>query len=158
MSKFIPEALRICTGPIIFPSGCHKNSLFLYREFPPRWVICWFKGSPGHAAAIGFNDWEQLFVYGDDIHRKAHDHFYAKPLDNEQNGHPCSKSLDFYMWQIASMTKPDDIILEPFVGSGSGVLAMEKAGRKWIGIEIEPKYVAIAQSRIDAEKAQGKLF
>ena len=51
-----------------------------------------------------------------------------------------------------------DRILDPFFGSGTTAIACEELKREWIGIELEPKYVAIAQSRIDAERAQGKLF
>ena len=50
------------------------------------------------------------------------------------------------------------MICDPFLGSGTTALVCEKMGFKWIGIEIEPKYVAIAQARIDAERAQIKLF
>ena len=142
----------------MFPSGGHKNSAFLWQNFEPRWIICWFKGSPGHAAAIGFNDWEQLFVYGDDVHRNAHDYFYAKPSDGDVPEHPCAKSLDYYRWQIAKLTRPDDIILEPFAGSGGGLIVAEQACRKWIGIELDPVYCDLARCRIDVERAQGKLL
>lgn len=158
MTYLVPELKRICKGIIVFPSGGHKNTEWLWKHYPPRWTICWYKGSPGCAAAIGFNDWEVLFVYGDDVHRNAHDHFYAKPSDGDVPEHPCAKSLDYYRWQIAKLTREDDVILEPFAGSGGGLVVAEQAGRKWVGIEMDHKYVKLCRDRVAAETAQGKLF
>jgi len=42
----------------------------------------------------------------------------------------------------------DDIILDPFVGSGTTCMAAEKLGRKWVGIDINPEYVEMAKKRI----------
>jgi DNA modification methylase len=50
-----------------------------------------------------------------------------------------------------------DIILDPFCGSGTTLVAAERLGRNWIGIEINPAYAAIAEKRVAAEKAQLKL-
>ena len=49
------------------------------------------------------------------------------------------------------------MILDCFLGSGTTAVAAERLGRRWIGIEIEPKYCAIAQARVDAERNQLKL-
>ena len=49
-------------------------------------------------------------------------------------------------------------ILDPFMGSGTTGVAAIQLGRKFIGIEREPKYFDIACERIAAAAAQGKLF
>ena len=59
---------------------------------------------------------------------------------------------------IISWSNVSDVVLDPFSGSGTTCLMAERLKRSWLGIEISPKYCAIAQSRIDAEMAQGKLF
>ncbi len=51
-----------------------------------------------------------------------------------------------------------DLILDPFIGSGTTAVACEKLNRQWIGIEISEKYCEIAAKRINAEASQGKLF
>lgn len=158
MEMFVPEAKRICRGIIIFPTGGHKNTGWLWSRHEPRWTVCWYKGSPGTAAAIGFNDWELLLVYGDNVHRNAHDFFYAKPSDNDTPEHPCPKSIDYYRWQVKNLTKPSDLILEPFAGSGGGLVVAEQAGRRWVGVEKDPEYAALCRRRVDAEMAQGKLL
>ena len=50
------------------------------------------------------------------------------------------------------------LILDPFMGSGTTGVACANLGRKFIGIEIEPKYFDIACERITAAYAQGRLF
>jgi len=158
MSQAIPEWLRLSRGPIIFPSANRNGREWLWKNFHPKWTICWHKGSPGHAAAIGFNDWEDLHVMGDNIHRHVHDHFYAKPSDNIDVGHPCPKSMGYYQWLISKFTSEGDAILEPFAGSGNGIIAADNGGRKWTAIEMDSKYVANIKRRLDAEHAQGTLF
>jgi DNA modification methylase len=49
-------------------------------------------------------------------------------------------------------------VLDPFMGSGTTGVACAQLGRKFIGIEIEPKYFDIACRRIEQAYAQGKLF
>jgi len=53
---------------------------------------------------------------------------------------------------------PSDCVLDPFMGSGTTGVACAKLGRKFIGIEIEPKYFAIACRRIEAAYKQPDLF
>lgn len=72
--------------------------------------------------------------------------------------HPCQKPLKIIGQQIAASTNEGDIVLDPFFGSGTALLAAERLGRKWIGIEREPRWVALAQSRIAAESSQGKFL
>ena len=50
------------------------------------------------------------------------------------------------------------IILDPFMGSGTTGVAAIQLGRKFIGIEREPKYFDIACQRIEQAAAQGQLF
>ncbi len=51
-----------------------------------------------------------------------------------------------------------DTILDPFMGSGTTGVACARLGRKFIGIEIEPKYFEIACERIKREYDQLKMF
>jgi DNA modification methylase len=51
-----------------------------------------------------------------------------------------------------------ETILDPFMGSGTTGVACANLGRKFIGIEIEPKYFDIACKRIERAYAQPRLF
>ena len=46
------------------------------------------------------------------------------------------------------MTKEGDIVLDPFIGSGTTAVVCERLNRRWIGIEINPEYCEIAKQRI----------
>ena len=55
-------------------------------------------------------------------------------------------------------SKEFELVLDPFLGSGTTAVACERLKRRWIGIEIEEKYCEIAKKRIEAERRQLKLF
>jgi len=59
---------------------------------------------------------------------------------------------------IKKLSNESETIFDPFMGSGTTGVACARLGRKFIGIEIEPRYFDIACERIDREYAQGKLF
>ena len=155
---FVPEARRVAKM-VIMPS-CQINELeFIYRTYPPDWLICWHKGSPGTSAYIGFNDWEPLLVYGKTKKLCMHDHFTVTNKEKMGNyGHPCPKPVRWATWLIQRSTKPGDIILDPFLGTGTTLVAAVQAGRRGIGIEKSSKYFAIAQARIEKAQMQPPLF
>ena len=76
--------------------------------------------------------------------------------------HPTQKSQTVMCWCIQyadrGEKKENELILDPFLGSGTTAVAAEKLGRRWIGIEISEKYCEIAAKRIKVEADQGKLF
>ena len=72
--------------------------------------------------------------------------------------HPALFSVEFPTHLAASYSSPDQTILDPFMGSGTTGVACMNLGRKFIGIEIEPKYFAIACERIENAQRQGRMF
>lgn len=74
------------------------------------------------------------------------------------DGHVCAFPVELPRRCIEATTEPGHTALDPFMGSGTtGVAAME-LGRKFIGIEREPKYFDIACRRIDDAQRQERLF
>ena len=73
-------------------------------------------------------------------------------------GHPSPKSIKLMAECVELFSGIDNIILEPYLGSGTTAIACERLKRKWIGIEIEEKYCEIAAKRIELERKQLKLF
>jgi len=71
--------------------------------------------------------------------------------------HPTQKPLEVIKWCLGFVPKAQSI-LDPFMGSGTTGVACAKLGRKFIGIEIEPKYFDIACRRIEAAYKQPDLF
>lgn len=71
--------------------------------------------------------------------------------------HPCEKPVGLLADLIECTTEESQTVLDSFVGVGTTAVACIRTGRRFIGIELEPKYCAIAKSRIDRELAQPKL-
>lgn len=69
-----------------------------------------------------------------------------------KNNHPTVKPLALmeYLVELTKMPNKDQIYLDPFVGSGTTLMAVKKKNRNYIGIEKEPEYVKIAEARIKA--------
>ena len=75
--------------------------------------------------------------------------FSAVKVDNRI--HPAEKPVELLEAFINKSTKENDFILDPFLGSGTTLVACKQLGRKGIGIEIEEKYCAIAKERLKQE-------
>jgi DNA modification methylase len=76
----------------------------------------------------------------------------------EINGHPVPKPISWMRWLVSLASEENETILDPFMGSGTTGVACAQLGRKFIGIEIEPKYFDIACRRIDDAYKQPRLF
>jgi site-specific DNA-methyltransferase (adenine-specific) len=68
---------------------------------------------------------------------------------DEGNHHPTVKPTDLMRYLCRLVTPPDGLVLDPFMGSGSTGKAAVLEGFRFIGIEREAEYVAIAQARIN---------
>lgn len=71
--------------------------------------------------------------------------------------HPHQKPVPL-MEHLVSKTPPDAVIFDPFMGSGTTGVACANLGRRFIGIEIDPKFFDVACERIAAAQSQGRLF
>ena len=69
---------------------------------------------------------------------------------NGKKAHATQKPEALLYRVIASSSKPGDVVLDPFFGSGTTGAVAKKLHRHWIGIERDEKYIAVAQARIDA--------
>jgi DNA modification methylase len=81
--------------------------------------------------------------------------FVAK---EKERFHPTQKPVELFIKILNDNTEENNLILDPFLGSGTTALACEKLNRKWIGIEISEKYCEIAKKRIEQYTNQLKLF
>ena len=79
-------------------------------------------------------------------------------LPEGQVDHPTQKPVALLSEFIRDCTQPGDLVLDPFMGSGTTGVACVRTGRRFIGIEIDPGYFAIAQKRIADAQAQPPLF
>jgi DNA modification methylase len=75
-----------------------------------------------------------------------------------ERAHPCPRPLDQVAEIVANFVAEGGTVLDPFMGSGTTGVACLRAGRNFIGIEIEPDYFAIAERRLAAERARMPLL
>lgn len=74
------------------------------------------------------------------------------------NPHPTTKPIRLMSELVTLFSNAGDLVLDPFMGSGTTGVACMKLGRRFIGIEIEPKYFDIACKRIEEAWKQPRLF
>lgn len=82
---------------------------------------------------------------------------YIGPVITD-GAHPTGKPVPLFSGFVEKFTDRMETVLDPFMGSGTTGVAAIQLGRKFIGIEREPKYFDIACKRIEQAVAQGQLF
>jgi site-specific DNA-methyltransferase (adenine-specific) len=65
--------------------------------------------------------------------------------------HPTQKPVDLMMWLVRTYSKRGQMVLDPFIGSGTTLVAARKTGRRAIGVEREEKFCEIAANRLRLE-------
>ncbi len=123
-------------------------------DYPrPQWILNWYRPAlSSRSVTGGFNHWSPILVYKDCkfpvdcINLHAIEHSYPTGF-----GHPSPKPETLMRWLVEYGSDRGDIILDPFMGSGTTLRAAKDLGRKAIGIEIEEKYCEIAARRMAQE-------
>lgn len=69
-----------------------------------------------------------------------------------QNTHPTVKPISLFKYLITMGSRPNDFVLDPFMGSGTTAIASELTSRNWIGIEMNDGYIEIIKRRVNHYK------
>ena len=124
----------------------------LFRYPSPDWIIAWARPASTQANGLGgINNWEPVLVYGRRPLRTDLVTLSHPGRTNETGDHPTPKPLDLYRRLAELLSRPGETILDPFMGSGTTLVAAKSLGRKAIGIEIEERYCEIAATRCSQE-------
>jgi len=128
---------------------CFWGGNYFSDQLPPTndWLI-WHKMNDGRS----FSECEMAWTnFGKQVRHLSH-HW-----SGEEKLHPTMKPLPVMLW---TLEKAGNVlaILDPFMGSGTTGVAAIQMGRKFIGIEREPKYFEIACERIENAQRQESLF
>ena len=83
---------------------------------------------------------------------------FPKKKEKSFGKHPTQKPLDLLSRILLSTTNEDDLVLDPFNGSGTTGVACILNNRRYIGIELEETYVELAKKRINDIEMQIDLF
>jgi DNA modification methylase len=86
--------------------------------------------------------------------------WYLSPINQKDKNiflHPTIKPLELVKRHIKHTTQPNDIVLDPFAGSGTTAVACKEINRQFIGIEINEKWHKIAVDRLNNTDAHGQI-
>jgi len=144
MNTVVPM-LRSMARFVVMPSCGIDRIGWWYANHAPDWMMCWYKGSPGHLSKVGFNDWEAHLVWGKPP-KQMHDYWQTK-CGFDVDGHPCPKPVEYSAWLVERAAESGGYIYEPFCGSGTTLIASEQLGRKCYGIELSPAYCDVIVKR-----------
>jgi DNA modification methylase len=75
-------------------------------------------------------------------------------LDDATTGHSTQKPVALYERALICNSAPSDVLFDPFIGSGTAIIAAQKTGRRCLGLELEPRYVQMAIARWEAYTGQ----
>ncbi len=104
----------------------------LKSTFAPRYDTCIFAVKGSYAFPNG----------------RPADVIQCQRINGADLRHPNEKPLDLMRRLIEATTKPNDLILDPFAGSGTTLVAALQSGRRYIGVELSPQHHETAQRRL----------
>jgi DNA modification methylase len=120
-----------------------------YMPFPPS--RCWLIWNKVNAVPT-MADFEQAWTNLDRPSKRM-----DLPVGRVEYGHPTQKPLALMEWCLGFL--PDaKTILDPFMGSGTTLVACQRMGRHGVGIELDPDYFDIACRRVDEAARQPDLL
>ena len=138
------ELFRISKNQIIFGANHFSNLL----PMSSGWMV-WDKRKMG--TPCDYADCELIYTSFDVVSRIFYHRWRGFIRDSEKNTqrvHPTQKPIALMKWLLKKFSNEGDVICDPFLGSGTTMLACRDLGRNCIGIEISPEYCEIARKRV----------
>ena len=175
LQKYLLSEFRKCGKPVSF----YKELCGFTGNQPYNWFTPNNKGKAQWAfpkkehyqklSVTGFflKEYEELKAEYEELRRPFINHFKLQEIlrfsnEAQKTGakydHDTCKPEALTRALILTCSRPDDLVLVPFAGSGTEVAMAIKEGRKAIGYDIEKKYVDMANRRVDIINAQPSLF
>ena len=111
------------------------------------------------AIGVPFQDKSNIARRGHKADLRCRGNTWFIPYDTVQSKaqkfhHPGTFPIDLPRWCIRLHGRPNAIVLDPFMGTGTTLVAAQREGARGIGIDLDPAYVAIAEARLAAEANQ----
>jgi len=143
------DALSIPLGKTLLPA--HYGILFYSKQTTNKFYEIQAPHKKCHVCSAYLKDYggkkNQRHPFGflvsdvwTDVHRIRH--------VSQRDKHPYQLPVHMLERLILMSTDIDDVVLDPFIGTGTTAIAAKKLQRHFIGIELDPKYAAIAASKV----------
>jgi site-specific DNA-methyltransferase (adenine-specific) len=167
MRQIARESLRACSvgsQAFVFTDWRQYTNLVTAWEsvgWSLRSCVVWDKNRAGAMGSFWRNNHEWVAVFTKGQPRKLPGgSFFNTWTGNKPRGgkHPTEKPVELMRYLLRSVTPRAGLVVDPFCGSGTTGQAAVMEGFDFVGIEREPEYAAISESRIAAAASGGSLF
>lgn len=163
-AAILDELMRVMRKPNIY-IWCSAKQIPLYLDYFVKErdckfdILLWWKTNPPpllNNKLLGDKEYCLYFRRGGYLKIANYEdggtvYRSAMPVsDKERWGHPTIKPLPFIERMVRNSSKDDDIVLDPFMGSGTTAVAAVQQGRRYIGFEINAEYYKSAERRVGA--------
>lgn len=156
--KFIAEAYRVLKDDSHIYIFCNDYAISDFRRlmgvagFTPKRTLVWVKNNHTSGDLEGdYGNKTEFILYAQKGRRELIGKRDTNVLGFDRVAdlkHPTEKPVDLCRYFIAKSSNKDDIVLDPFIGSGTTARAAADLQRNYIGIEIDPNYCKIAEQRL----------
>ena len=156
--EFLPELMaelnRVLKPDTHIYMFCAFKTIDVFKQefekyFELKNIIIWNKGNFGTGNYYRFK--YEMVLFGQKGNKPMKNHSFDDVLDCNGTGnefHPTQKPIDLMIELVTVHTRVNDVVLDPFAGSGSTGVACKLLNRDFIGMEIDEKYFNIAKQRI----------
>jgi len=147
INGFLPLARNIASVILLTPGNWN-----LWRYPRPEWTLCWFSAAGKGSGPWGFSCWQPVIAYGKDPYlaqgKGRRPDAMSQIETSPSVAHPAAKPVGVWEWFLerGSIAR-GDVVIDPFLGSGTTLIACEKLGRRCRAVEISPGYVAVTLQR-----------
>lgn len=157
-ARFALQAARL-TERLIVVLGCDTDPRFL-APVPaklPFFRVCWLRRVPCSYRGSLMYGADVAYVFG---HRKTNainrviggeSTAVLQRDNNPENPHPTRRHIEHMSWLVRHLSRPGQLILDPFCGSGSTLVAAKRANRRYCGIDTDKEYVEYSRLRLSRE-------
>lgn len=164
--KLLKDSLALINATrVAVHLGCDSDPRILCAV-PERWPffrVCWLKIARPHYKGRLLYGSDILYLFGEPTPARPNQHLISGETCSvssagKEADHPCPRKEEHVRRAVGWWSAPGETVLDPFMGSGTAGVSCAQMGRKFIGIEIEPKYFDIACERIENAQRQARMF
>jgi len=167
LDDFVNECFRVAKNNTAHYIFCSQHNIDKFKaafekKFIFKNLLVWVKNNTSMGDLKGSfacrTEFILLFMKGRRLinGRRSDNVLYYKRTGNKL--HPTEKPVDLLRHLIEKFSNTNDVVLDPFMGSGSTIVAAKEMNRRYIGIEIDKKYFEIAKNRLESAKTKLYLF
>lgn len=156
-TQFAQQAARL-TDRLIVVLGCDTDIRFLASvpESLPFFRVCWLRRVPCSYRGTLLYGADVAYIFG---HRRTSDinrciggeSTAVLQRDQDNNPHPTRRHIEHMSWLVRHLSRPGQLILDPFCGSGTTLVAAKRANRRYCGIDNVREYVEYSRLRLSRE-------